>query len=89
MVSNLSRSTDSFFYLYTLVFGYLSASQGNAIHVQSLAIEMNPKPYLVSKMFHIFKNCEHLKRIEIFLNSFVNHRHFLPKLQILVVKICT
>ena len=52
-----------------------------------LAIEMNPKPCLLSQNIHLFKNCGHLKKIVTFLYSFGHRKHFLPKFQILVVKI--
>ena len=52
------------------------------------AIEMNPKPCLLSQNIHQFKNCGHLKKIVTFLYNFGHHKHFPPKFQILVVKIC-
>ena len=52
-----------------------------------LAIEMNPKPCLLSQNIHLFKNCGHLKKIVTFLYSFGHRKHFPPKFQILVVKI--
>ena len=54
---------------------------------QLLAIEMNPKPFLLSQNIHLFQNCGHLKKIVTFLYSFGHRKHFLAKIQILVVKI--
>jgi len=48
---------------------------------------MNLKPFLLTQIFHQFKNCKHLKNIVTFLCSFGHYKYFLPKLQILVAKI--
>ena len=55
------------------------------LNTQLIAIEKNPKPFLLSKIIHLFQNCLHLKKIVTFLYNFGHHKHFPPKFQILVV----
>ena len=55
------------------------------LDTQLIAIEMNPKLFLLSQIIHLFQNCVHLKKIVTFLYNFRHHKHFPPKIQILVV----
>ena len=55
------------------------------LNTQLIAIEMNPKPFLLSQIIHLFQNCLHLKKIVTFPYNFGHHKHFPPKFQILVV----
>ena len=48
---------------------------------------MNPKPFLLSQIIHLFQNCLHLKKIVTFPYNFGHNKHFPPKFQIVVVKI--
>ena len=48
---------------------------------------MNPKLFLLSQIIHLFQNCVHSKKIVTFQYNFGHYEHFLPKFQILVVKI--
>ena len=52
-----------------------------------LAIEMSQKQFLQSQNIHLFQNCGQLKKIVTFLCNFGYSKDFLPKFQILVVKI--
>ena len=55
------------------------------LHTQLIAIEMNPKLFLLSQIIHLFQNCVHSKKIVTFQYNFGHYEHFLPKFQILVV----
>ena len=55
------------------------------LNTQLLAIELNPKPFLLSQIIHLFQNCVHSKKIVTFQYNFGHYEHFLPKFQILVV----
>ena len=55
------------------------------LNTQLIAIEMNPKPFFLSQIIHLFQNCVHLKKIVTFPYNFGHHKHFPPKFQILVV----
>ena len=55
------------------------------LNTQLIAIKMNPKPFLLSQIIHLFQNCVHLKKIVTFPSNFGHYKHFPPKFQILVV----
>ena len=55
------------------------------LNTHLIAIEMNPEPFLLSQIIHLFQNFVHLKEIVTFPYNFGHNKKFLPKFQILVV----